>query len=303
MKSVVIDCDPGCDDAIAILLALQHADIKAITTVCGNVPLEQTTANALMTVALVDTEIPVYAGARQPLQVALLNSTLSHGSDGLGGVARLSHSRNCESLSACDYLLNYVSEQDWVVALGPLTNLGEALKRDSDWGKRIGGISIMGGSTTTGNITPVAEFNTYSDPHAAALVYSSGANLKMCGLNLTHQLQVNDETVSKISELGTPRSNFAAALLDFSLNRMERLIGERCAPLHDPCAVLAVTHPSLFKFEELSVQVETQGLLTLGMTAIDQRTTRPRIAPNTLVAQCLNVTQALSILIASLENQ
>ena len=300
MKSVIIDCDPGCDDAIAILVALRQANVKAITTVNGNVSLAQTTANALMTIALANAEIPVYAGASAPLAGTPLQCNPVHGTDGLGGVTRISHRRSRETLPACEYLLNCVTKEDWVVALGPLTNLGKVLERDSDWGRRIGGISIMGGSTSVGNVSPVAEFNTYCDPHAAAKVYASGANLKMCGLNLTHQLQVTDSIVSTISALDTPQSSFVTALLNFALSRMEQTVGNRRVPIHDPCAVLAVTHPSLFGFEELAVRVETEGSLTRGMTVIDQRTTRPRLVPNTLVAQHLDSSQALEVLAASL---
>ncbi|MXZ45316.1 MAG: nucleoside hydrolase [Gammaproteobacteria bacterium] len=296
MPSLIIDCDPGCDDAIAILLALKHSDLKAITTVSGNVPLAQTTENALMTIALAKAQTPVYAGASRPLESTPTQTNISHGSDGLGGIERLSHDRTCESYSARDYLLNHVSNEDWVIALGPLTNLGEVLQQDPDWGKRIGGISIMGGSTTTGNISPVAEFNSYTDPHAAAKVYASGAKLIMCGLNLTHQLLVTDSTMTAVLELGTQQSTFVAALLNFLLQRIERSVGTRSAPLHDPCAVLAVTHPSLFDFEELSVEVETEGDLTRGMTVVDQRTTRPRLMPNTLVAKQINVALALQVI-------
>lgn len=303
MRSLVIDCDPGCDDAIAILLALRHANVKAITTVSGNVPVSQSTANALMTVALASAETPVYSGARLPSNEPLMHNHVSHGRDGLGGIKRLSHSRTSESESACDFLLDCVSKDDWVVALGPLTNLAAALERDSYWGKRIGGISIMGGSTSIGNITPVAEFNTFANPQAAAKVYSSGAKLKMCGLNLTHQLQVADDTVSKVSKLRTAKSSFVANLLKFLLRRAERLVGSRCAPLHDPCAVLAVTHPTLFEFEECCVEIETQGTLTSGMTVIDQRTTRPRLAPNTLVATHIDATEAINVVVGSLETQ
>ena len=300
MTSLIIDCDPGCDDAIAILLALKHAEVKAITTVSGNVPVSQTTENALMTVALANSETPIFVGARQPLEVAPMQNSVSHGSDGFGEIKRFSHNRTCEARSACDFLLNSVSTDDWVVALGPLTNLGEALQQDSEWGKRIGGISIMGGSTSFGNVTPVAEFNTYSDPHAAAKVFASGARLKMCGLNLTHQFLVTDATVSSICDLGTPQSNFAASLLNFSLSRLQRLVGVRRTPLHDPCAVLAVTHPTLFEFEELSVKVETEGRLTRGMTVIDQRTSRPRLLPNALVAKHINTSEATQVLVDSL---
>ncbi|MCY3541688.1 MAG: hypothetical protein F4X56_05525 [Gammaproteobacteria bacterium] len=303
MRSLVIDCDPGCDDAIAILLALRHANVKAITTVSGNVPVAQSTANALMTVALANTETPVYSGARLPFSGPQIHNDVNHGRDGLGGIKRHSHSRTSESKSACNFLLDCVSKDDWVVALGPLTNLAQTLERDSDWGKRIAGISIMGGSTSVGNISPVAEFNTFADPQAAAKVYTSGAKLKMCGLNLTHQLQVTDETVSMVSDLRTAKSSFVAALLNFLLKRAERLIGSRCAPLHDPCAVLAVTHPTLFEFEECCVEIETQGALTSGMTVIDQRTTRPRLAPNTLVATHIDATEAIKVIVDSLETQ
>lgn len=303
MRSLIIDCDPGCDDAIAILLALRHAKVKAITTVSGNVPVSQTTENALMTVAIANTDTPVYSGASKPLNGPQIHNDASHGNNGLGGIERFSHSRSSESVSACDFLLECVSNGDWVVALGPLTNLAEALALDPDWGKRIGGISIMGGSTSIGNITPVAEFNTFADPHAATKVYTSGAKLKMCGLNLTHQLQVTDETVTMVRELGTVKSTFVATLLEFLLNRAERMVGSRCAPLHDPCAVLAVTHPTLFKFEECSVKIETQGSLTRGMTVIDQRTTRPRLVPNTLVATHIDATRAIEVLVDALESQ
>ena len=303
MMSVVVDCDPGCDDAIAILLALRHANVKAITTVCGNVPVAQSTENALMTVAIANAETPVYSGASKPLNGPRIHNDVRHGSDGLGGLNRSSHSRTCESNSACDFLLECVSKDDWVIALGPLTNLAEALARDSEWGKRIGGISIMGGSMSSGNITPVAEFNTYADPHAAAKVYASCAKLRMCGLNLTHQFQVTDETVTLVNELATAKSAFVADLLKFLLNRADKMIGSRSAPLHDPCAVLAVTHPTLFNFEECSVEIETQGRLTCGMTVIDQRTTRPRLVPNTFVATHIEATRAIEVLVDSLEPQ
>ncbi|MYD46724.1 MAG: nucleoside hydrolase [Gammaproteobacteria bacterium] len=301
MRSLIIDCDPGCDDAIAILLALRNANVKGITTVSGNVPVSQATENALMTVAIANTDTPVYQGASQSFNGTRILNNVSHGNDGLGGITRLSHSRSNESVSACDFLLECVTKDDWVIALGPLTNLAEALARDSEWGKRIGGISIMGGSTSIGNITPVAEFNVFADPHAAAKVYTSGAKLKMCGLNLTHQFQVLDETVTLVSELATAKSTFVANLLEFLLNRAEKIVGSRWAPLHDPCAVLAVTHPKLFEFEACSVTIETQGTLTSGMTVIDQRTTRPRLIPNTLVATKIDTTRAVDVLVDSLE--
>ena len=303
MKSIVIDCDPGCDDVLAILLALRHSHVKGITTVGGNVPLAQTTTNALMVVALANAETPVFAGANPPPTNAPVPSHFVHGSDGLGNFARVSHSRSYEIQSATEFLLDCVTSDDWVVAIGPLTNIGEVLDRDPGWGKRIGGISIMGGSSSAGNVTPAAEFNVYIDPHAAAKVYASGANLKVCGLNLTHQLQITDATVRTIDEMATRQSTFASSILNHTLNSMSNLIGTRRAPLHDPCAVLAVTHPSLFDFEELSVQVETDGSLTRGMTVIDQRTTRPRLVPNAFVAQHINAARALDVIVTALGSE
>lgn len=255
-----------------------------------------------MTIALATAEVPVYEGASRPLELPSRQNNVSHGSDGLGEITRFPHNRTTESMSACDYLLNCVTNDDWVVALGPLTNLGEVLKQDPNWGKRIGGVSIMGGSTSIGNTTPVAEFNIHADPHAAAQVYTSGAKLKMCGLNLTHQLLISDPIVASIRALGSPISKFVAALLNFLLHRIEQSVGSRSAPLHDPCAVLAVTHPSLFKFEELSVEIEIDGGLTRGMTVVDQRTTRPRLIPNTLVAQYIDVCKAIQVIVDSMGN-
>ena len=181
MKRLIIDCDPGHDDAIALILAHHVADVAGITTVSGNAPLAATTENALLVTALLDVETPVHAGAAGPLVGAPIHAAMVHGESGLGTVDRIPHTRTVASDDAVGYLLEAAAEDVWIVAIGPLTNLALALERDPSWANRVAGIAIMGGSAGIGNATPVAEFNIYADPEAAARVFESGAEVVMCG--------------------------------------------------------------------------------------------------------------------------
>ena len=300
MESMIVDCDPGVDDAIAIILAHDTANLKGITTVSGNVPLEATTRNALQMISLLDVDIPVCKGAERPLKNPLMHSNHVHGSDGLGGVDLPQHARSPSKQGAVDFLLETPSTNDWIVAIGPLTNLALAIERDPTWVNRIKGISLMGGSTSYGNVTAAAEFNIFCDPEAAAMVFGSGARIRMCGLNLTHQFKVTEESLKPLKQADGVVARFAEPLLRFLLGRMEELTGRRDAPLHDPCAVLAVTHPKLFEFENLSVQIELTGALTRGMTVCDRRTTRRRESPNVEVAQSIDVGEAMRLLLNTL---
>ena len=302
MESLIIDCDPGVDDMVAIFLAHHVANVKGISTVSGNVPVETTTQNALLAIEMLHTATPVYQGSSQPLESDPVHSEHVHGSDGLGGASRIEHQRIPEHQCGVEFLLEEATPEDWIVALGPLTNLATAIQRDPGWVDRIRGISMMGGSTTHGNITPTAEFNMYADPEAAAIVFESGATIRMCGLNLTHQFLVSDSTVQSILGIDSNLARFVAPMFAFLIDRMHALNGRRVAALHDPCAVLAVTHPDMFGFEELSVHVELSGYLTRGMTVCDQRTTRKRDNPNVQVAQSIDANAALSVLFQSLKS-
>ncbi len=303
MKSLIIDCDPGIDDMLALILAHHVADIKGIVTVSGNVPLQDTTSNALLATAMLDSSIPVHAGSSQPLMGSTHDASFVHGSDGLGGVDRVDHKCTVASQQGVDFLLDAATPEDWIVAVGPLTNLARAIEKDETWVKRIRGISLMGGSSTVGNVTPVAEFNIYADPEAAARVFNSGAQIRMCGLNVTHQFVANDETLSLIEQLDTSLSRFAHTMLNFLLDRLDELVGRRVVAFHDPCAVLAVTHSNLIEFEPLHVDVETEGLLTRGMTVCDQRNSKAGAAPNASVAQTIDADGALSLLLESLARE
>ena len=297
MTRVIIDCDPGHDDAIALVLAHRHAQVLGISTVSGNAPLSETTANALMVTALLDVDTPVHAGAARPLVGEPRHAQIVHGASGLDGVERIEHRRTVESHNAVEFLLDAADKDVWIVAIGPLTNLALALERDPSWVRRIAGISIMGGSATIGNTTRVAEFNIFADPEAAARVFGAGAELRMCGLNLTHQLRTTDAIVSRLQSVGTARARFAAQVFDYMHLRMESLIGERESALHDPCAVLAVTHPELIEMQPRAVDVELEGTLTRGMTVVDQRSSRRQDPANASVAYRIDEHRAMDLVL------
>ena len=158
----------------------------------------------------------------------------------------------------------------------------------------------MGGSAGVGNATPTAEFNIFADPEAAATVFASGADITMCGLNLTHQLRTTDATVEHLQAANKPLATFAAQAFEHLHNRMEEFIGSRDAALHDPCAVLAVTHPHLIEAEQRAVAVETEGKLTRGMTVVDERVTRRRGEPTARVAYRIDAAAAMALVLEAL---
>ncbi len=301
---MIIDCDPGHDDAIALILAHSHAEVLGITTVAGNTSIDNTTANALGICELLGVGTQVYRGASKPLRRESTYAHAVHGESGLGDVELPRHSRTESTISAVEYLLENVDTDVWVVPIGPLTNIAQVIQEDPDWGSRIAGLSIMGGSTTVGNVTAVAEFNISHDPEAADIVWRSGIPIKMCGLNLTHQLIADDSIVACLREANPSNSElktlatFAADCYDNILAAIENLRGQRQAALHDLCAVLALTHPDLFRFEDRHVAVETTGTHTSGMTVVDERFSPGKTA-NTEVAYEIDSDRAMSIVLGA----
>lgn len=301
MRRMIVDCDPGHDDVIALILAHRHAEVVGITSVSGNAPLAATTANALMVTALLDVDTPVVSGAARPLVAEPIHAAAVHGESGLGGVDRIAHERTIAGDDAVGYLLDVAATDITVVAVGPLTNLAHAIERDPTWAKRIAGISIMGGSTDVGNATRVAEFNIYADPEAAAMVFDSGAEITMCGLNLTHQFQTSDALAERLRDADSPKARLAAQIFDDLHERMETLIGRRASAMHDPCAVLAITHPHLLDTAPRAVGVELAGTLTRGMTVVDQRVSRRRDQANAMVAYGIDAETAWDVVMESLD--
>ena len=279
---VLIDCDPGHDDVLAIGVAARHCHIVGITTVAGNSSLVNTTRNALIATELFGLgAVPLHSGAAGPLNGTSGGfATGAHGRSGLDGPLPRTPARGADGDDAVSFIIDTVRGEEglWLVPIGPLTNIALALRRAPDIASRVAGISIMGGSLTHGNVTSAAEFNIWFDPEAAAEVFDSGAPLRMCGLDLTHQVAADGRFADALSAHGTDTSQFCAELMHYYQGyaaRTRGLTGEAAyaapAALHDPCAVMVITHPELFSLLRLHVVVETAGTQTRGMTHADTR--------------------------------
>jgi inosine-uridine nucleoside N-ribohydrolase len=283
MVPIILDCDPGHDDAIAIVVAARHADVLGITTVAGNAPLERTTHNALVMRELLGIDVPVHSGAERPLLAELVPATMVHGESGLDGAELPTPSRHVDGRDAVEFIIETCRrvEGAWIVPVGPLTNIALALRTAPDLAGRIAGISLMGGGTF-GNRSAVAEFNIWADPEAAAAVFDYGGPLVMAGLDVTHQLIATAERIELVRGLPGRLAATLADLLTFFSGTYRARHGGALpgAPMHDPCAVLALTHPDLFVRAHRHVAVETSGALTRGMTVIDWRTLIERPAAN-----------------------
>jgi len=279
---IILDCDPGCDDLFAIYTAARWCELVAITTVTGNVGIDHTTKNALAAVTVSELDIPVHQGASHPYVGEPRDAADVHGESGLGAVTMPSTLGNVAGTDAVGTLLDATSGGDvHVVAIGPLTNIARAVELDPTWPSRVPSLSVMGGSTTVGNVTAAAEFNIWADPEAAAIVFDAGFNLTMAGLNLTHQVRMGASDVDSLRSAATPTAVFAADALDHYSQYSLSEFGVPKTAMHDPCAVLAITHPELFESARHHVVVELAGEHTRGMTLVDQRQ-RPD-QPNTTV--------------------
>jgi inosine-uridine nucleoside N-ribohydrolase len=271
---LILDCDPGHDDAVALAVAAHRSRLLGVTTVGGNVALEHTTRNALAIVQMLGLDVEVHAGASAPMNGHPVGHAAHvHGEHGLAGATLPELRRSAASDDAVSFLLEITQRHPgaWIVATGPLTNVATALQRDQTLSTRVAGISIMGGGTF-GNVTAAAEFNIHFDPEAADVVLRCGAPLVMCGLDLTHQLLVDDAMVARSRAFGTAFGHFAADVLGGYLANVRALHGDsRDAALHDPCAVLAVTDPHVLHATTRPVAIETAGDHTRGMTVVDRR--------------------------------
>ncbi|HSF32029.1 MAG TPA: nucleoside hydrolase [Candidatus Tectomicrobia bacterium] len=290
---VIIDTDPGVDDALALILALQSPElcVEAITTVTGNVDVDLATRNALTVLGLFPPKRrpPVAKGADRPLVRAADTAAHVHGDDGLGGVSRLRTaggepryplaSNSLGGSDAVTCLLDLIRrspDELILIALGPLTNLAHALRRDARVVRQLAAVVIMGGAVTVpGNVTPVAEFNIYVDPEAAQIVFSSGLPITLIGLDVTERVRLTAEMIDQyVHPRGSPLSQFVVACtaqtIEFS-TRVERPPG---MAMHDPLAVGALIDPSLVHTLPMSVQVETKGEFTTGMLVADRRALR-----------------------------
>ncbi|ATM96730.1 putative hydrolase [Yersinia frederiksenii] len=275
-RSIIIDCDPGHDDAIALILALASPELKveAVTTCAGNQTPDKTLRNALRILTLLERQdIPVAGGALQPLLRELIIADNVHGESGLDGPSLPDPDFAPQAENAVELMARVLRASPHpvtIVATGPLTNVALLLAGHGALMAKIERIVIMGGAVMLGNWTPAAEFNIFVDPEAAERVFKSGIPLTMAGLDVTHQAQVMDEDIDRIRQLNNPVADVVAGLLDFFMlyHRQERW-GFQGAPLHDPCTIAWLLAPELFTSIERWVGIETRGEYTQGMTVVD----------------------------------
>ena len=275
-RKIIIDTDPGQDDAVAILLALASPELEvlALTAVAGNVPLALTQKNARIIVELAGRQTPVHAGCDRPLTRPLVTAEHVHGKTGLDGIPLPEPTHPLQDQHAVDYLIETLRAHPTgtitLCPLGPLTNIATAFQRAPDIIAKVAEIVLMGGGYFEGgNITPAAEFNIYVDPEAADIVFKSGAPLVVMPLDVTHKALTSRAWVEEMRSLGTPVGQAVASWTDFFERFDTAKYGSEGAPLHDPCVIAYLLEPSLFTGRHINVMIETASELTLGMTVAD----------------------------------
>jgi inosine-uridine nucleoside N-ribohydrolase len=277
-RKIIIDCDPGQDDAVALLLAMASADeleLLGITTVGGNVPLALTQRNARMMCDIAgQRDLPVFAGCDRPMKRPLQTAEMIHGKTGINGIEVFEPQTALRNEHAVDFIVETLLAADdasiTLVPTGPLTNIGTAISGHAEILPKIEQIVLMGGAMREGgNRTPSAEFNILVDPEAADIVLRCGRPITQMGLDVTHQVLSTSDRVERIRALGNPVAEAAAGMLSFFDRFDTKKYRSRGAPLHDPCTVAWLLKPGLFEGKLCNVSVETQSELTLGHTAVD----------------------------------
>ena len=277
-RKIIIDTDPGQDDAVAILLALASPEeiaLLGITAVAGNVPLALTARNARMVCELAArTDIPVFAGCDKPLAHTLVTAEHVHGKTGLDGPPLPEPEMPLQDGHAVDFIIDTLRHEApgsvTLCPLGPLTNIATALRRAPDIAPRIAEIVLMGGAYfEVGNITPAAEFNIYVDPEAAEIVFKSGVPITVMPLDVTHKALVTPERIAGFRAIGSKIGETVAGWTDFFERFDKEKYGSTGAPLHDPCVIAYLLAPDLFSGRHINVEIETGSALTRGMTVAD----------------------------------
>jgi inosine-uridine nucleoside N-ribohydrolase len=291
---LILDCDPGHDDAIALLLALASPELElvGVTTTHGNQTLEKTTDNALRVLALVDRiDVPVAMGADRPLQRELHVAAHVHGESGLDGPELPARRSEPVEQHAVDFLLEQMTPETVLVAVGPLTNVALALERGIEPAR----IVLMGGAIAEGNMTPAAEFNIWADPEAAQRVFHSGLDVTMIGLDVTHAALLTPAWADRFRDTGRV-GTFVADLVEFFKQYHQRTYGWDGAPIHDAVALAHALRPGIVTTERMNVEVELESELTRGRTVADRwhRTDRK---PNAHVGVDIDADRFLELLL------
>jgi inosine-uridine nucleoside N-ribohydrolase len=296
---IVIDCDPGHDDAIAILLALASPELElvGVTTVAGNQTIDKTTRNGLVTLEVGGrADIPLAAGADAPLQRELRTAAHVHGETGLDGPTLSEPSAQPVGTHAADFLAELIAPGTVLVPTAPLTNIALLLERHPEVRDRIDRIVWMGGAIAEGNVTPAAEFNAFVDPEAAAAVFGSGIPITMIGLDVTHKALFTRAHAEELRGAGRA-GRFVAELSDFFQQFHERSYGFEGSPIHDAMAVAHVIDPALVTTRHVNVAVETSSELCDGRTVVDLRGVTGR-EPNADVGVDVDAERFLDLLVS-----
>jgi inosine-uridine nucleoside N-ribohydrolase len=271
-RRILIDCDPGHDDAVAILFAARHLDLVGVTTVHGNNALENTTRNALAVLELAGLDVPVAMGCAAPLAQARAAAAAVHGKTGLDGADLPEPRRKPIAAHAVDFIIDMAAchKGELVLAtIGPETNIALALRREPRLREWLAEVTVMGGSTGAGNVTPAAEFNIHCDPEAAWAVFNSGVPVRMVGLNVTQRTGFAQADIGRLRASGRKVAGVIADLMAFYLARQRERRGTTVAPMHDVCAIVPYVDPTLIEYAEARVDIELNGTHTRGMTVCD----------------------------------
>ena len=308
MIKLLLDVDTGIDDALA-LFYLAHAqkkgeiEILGSTTVGGNVEVGQTTLNTLKIWEMLELDIPVATGAKKPLMVPLNPAHYVHGDDGLGNTFLMAPKKGPSEESAVEMIIRLSHEYAGELTLlttAPLTNIAVALLQDPDLAKRMRKVVIMGGSVFTGNVSAVAEANIANDPEAARIVFRSGMEMTLVGLDVTHEVYWEEQDLKDLMNIANERSAFLLQIIGFISTAYESLSGWKRCVLHDPLAAGVCLFPDLVKTENRYVDVELNGELTRGMTVVDRRGRTPLGEENIQVALEVDAERFKNLLMESL---
>lgn len=302
---IILDCDPGHDDAIAILLAGHHPeiDLLAVTTVAGNQAVEKTTRNALKVCSFAKlTSIPIARGMERPLVRVSQHATNIHGESGLDGPNIPEPVIEPIAMHAVDLIIDTLIKSDGditLVATGPLTNIATAMRQEPAIIPKIKAISLMGGAIGLGNVTSAAEFNIHFDAEAASVVFSCGRPITMAPLEVTHLALATDSVIDRLRTSQKSVAMLAADLLVYFADTYRKVFGFSSPPLHDPCAVAVVIDPTIMRTKMAHVEIETTGHWTYGRTVCDIYGSMKRAA-NVHVGYTLDVTRFWAMVIDTL---
>lgn len=291
-RKIILDCDPGHDDAIAIMLAARHPaiDLLGITIVAGNQTLNKTLVNGLNVCQKLDINVPIHAGMPKPIMREQIVADNIHGESGLDGPKFAPLVRKAESKHAIQYIIDTLMNSDGditLVPVGPLTNIAVAMRMQPAILPKIREIVLMGGAYGTGNFTPSAEFNIYADPEAARVVFTSGVQLVMMGLDLTNQTTCTADVISRMKKVGGPAGELFSDIMSFTLKTQYENYGLAGGPVHDATCVGYLINPDAFKMQDMYVEIDVNNGPCYGRTVCDELGVTGK-QPNTKVGMTID---------------